>query len=584
MTDLNDRHEHLESEISDALEAERRCERELGEAIARGDSDEVLKDLYRDWDDARAARRGMEPEVEAMGIPPELTGEMPEYALLSYLNPNIQPRPLPVGLPSAMTWDYDLLPDALSSFVRDVAERTQCPPDFVSVALVVEIGSVVGRKFTIHPKRHDDWAVVPNPWGCVIGNPATMKSPALNQAMFPLQSLETSAREQHTKAMTEYKTGSELLELERKVVKDKARKLLENNQKVGAQSLLESVVEDIPPPIPRRHIVNDTTVEKLGELLNQNPNGLLLARDELSGWLARLQDERWAADRAFYLECSEGNGEYTYDRIGRGTLHISSCCLSIIGGIQPSRIASLVRGAVTGDFADGLMQRFQLLVWPDDNREWQLVDRWPNHAVREYVKGIFHDLDQLPDEPRLALHFTEEAQELFNTWYTEHMQEIRRGELHPALQAHFIKMAKTIVSLALLFELIVGGREAVGLVATARALGWADYLKSHAGRVYGAAINASLLGARLILERRRKLPEPFTPRDVMRKGWAGLDSPATINDALAILAEHHLVIRYEVKVETGGRPSARFVWRRTPHGPMVTENPNMSGHPTDRTD
>lgn len=31
------------------------------------------------------------------------------------------------------------------------------------------------------------------------------------------------------------------------------------------------------------------------------------------------------------------------------------------------------------------------------------------------------------------------------------------------------------------------------------------------GRLYGAAINAPLLGAKLILERKDKLPEPFTP-------------------------------------------------------------------------
>jgi len=44
-------------------------------------------------------------------------------------------------------------------------------------------------------------------------------------------------------------------------------------------------VPEVPPPRERRYVVNDTTVEKLGELLNQNPNGLLLFRDELSGFL-----------------------------------------------------------------------------------------------------------------------------------------------------------------------------------------------------------------------------------------------------------------------------------------------------------
>lgn len=315
--------------------------------------------------------------------------------------------------------------------------------------------------------------------------------------------------------------------------------------------------------MPRRYIVNDATVEKLGELLNENPNGLLLVRDELGGWLATMQTEDGAVGRAFYLECFDGNGSFVYDRIGRGTVFIESCCLSLIGGIQPSRIAPLVRGAVTGALDDGLVQRLQLAVWPDDDKEWSFVDRWPNQAARERVEGVIHRLDQMPDDPRHALHFVPEAQELFNAWYTEHMLEIKRDEIHPALQSHFMKMPQTIAGLALLFGLIDGGIEAVGLQATARALDWADYLKSHACRLYGAAINAPLMAAKLIQERKDKLPEPFTPRDVLRKGWAGLESLDAVNEAIAILSEHHIVIGYEVAGEKGGRPSRRYVWRRT---------------------
>jgi len=208
------------------------------------------------------------------------------------------------------------------------------------------------------------------------------------------------------------------------------------------------------------------------------------------------------------------------------------------------------------------VQRLQLAVWPDDDREWKFVDRWPNQAARERVETVLQQLDQLPDSPRQSLHFTSEAQELFSSWYTEHMQETRSNDTHPALQAHFLKMPQTIAGLALLFELISGGREAVGVVTTARALDWADYLKSHAGRLYGAAINAPVMGAQLILERKDKLPEPFTPRDVARKGWAGLDRIESVNEALATLAEHHILICYEVAGEKGGRPSKRCVWRR----------------------
>lgn len=493
---------------------------------------------------------------------PAFAAEMPEHALASFINPAIQPQALPVGLTPALPWDDDLLPEALRGFVRDAADRTQCPPDFVAVALVVAIGAVVGRKRTVHPKQRDDWEVVPNPWGCIIGRPSAMKTPAMKQALRPLSALEAREREKHRDAVTEYKAAGEILDIERKTAKEKAKKLMGDGNKEAALAELTKVANDLPPPIPRRYMVNDASVEKLGELLNENPNGLLLARDELGGWLAKLQSEDGAVDRAFYLECFDGNGSFTYDRIGRGTIFIESCCLSLIGGIQPSRIAPLVRGAVTGESDDGLVQRLQLAVWPDDDREWSLVDRWPNKAARERVEAVFERLDQMPDDSRRALHFTAEAQELFNAWYTEHMVEIRSGDAHPALQSHYMKMPQTIAGLALLFQLIEHDADEVGIEATARALDWADYLKSHAVRLYGAAINAPLMAAKLILERKEKLPEPFTPREVRLKGWAGLDSLEAVNDALATLAEHHIVIGYEVASDKGGRPSKRYVWRR----------------------
>lgn len=516
----------------------------------------ILEDLYGDQWDGPANNL------------PAFAHEMPDHALASYLNPSIQPEPLSEGLPAAIAWGDDLLPEALCGFVRDTADRTQCPPDFVAVSLIIGISAVVGRKRTIRPKQYDDWEVVPNQWGCIIGRPSAMKSPALKQALRPLLALEAKERERYQAAKLEYKAAGEILEIERKSARDKAKKLMAEDKRDDALAAMTELANDLPAPVARRYIVNDSTVEKLGELLNENPNGLLLVRDELGGWLATMQTEDGAVGRAFYLECFDGSGSFVYDRIGRGTVFIESCCMSLIGGIQPSRIAPLVRSAVSGQLDDGLVQRLQLAVWPDDERAWVLVDRWPNHCARERVEAVFERLDQMPDAPRHALNFSPVAQEVFNNWYTKHMTEIRSGEIHPALQSHYMKMPQTIAGLALLFELIEGEADAVGVEATIRALDWANYLKSHAARLYGAAINAPLMAARLILERKDKLPEPFTCRDLLKKGWAGLDSMDAANEALATLAEHHIIIGYEsahdTNPDTVGRPrqAKRYVWRR----------------------
>lgn len=76
---------------------------------------------------------------------PSFLAEMPAAALAAYINSNIAPKPLPSGLARVMPWRDELLPTAFQEYMRDVAERTQCPPDFVGVALVVAVSAVVGR-------------------------------------------------------------------------------------------------------------------------------------------------------------------------------------------------------------------------------------------------------------------------------------------------------------------------------------------------------------------------------------------------------------------------------------------------------
>ena len=99
------------------------------------------------------------------------------------------PQPIPSGLPPVPVFDERLLPSALASWVADIAERAQCPPDFVAVGALVAAAAVIGRQVAIRPKRADDWTVIPNLWGLAVGRPGLMKSVALAEALRPLAPL-----------------------------------------------------------------------------------------------------------------------------------------------------------------------------------------------------------------------------------------------------------------------------------------------------------------------------------------------------------------------------------------------------------
>ncbi|HIA01199.1 MAG TPA: DUF3987 domain-containing protein, partial [Myxococcales bacterium] len=241
--------------------------------------------------------------------------------------------PLTTTLRPVEPFNYELLPDGLSGWVKDVTTRAQCPPDFVSVGLMCSLACVVAGKTAIHPKRYDNWLVIPNLWGVLIGRPSSMKSPALDAALRPLKRLVAAAMKQHAQAVEEHKIDS-TIQKQKAVVRDQdIKKALKTRDGVALDALKKEMEDDDnDAPVERRHIVNDTTVEKLGEILNQNPAGVLLIRDELSGWLKNLDRDDRAHDRAFFLECFGGGMDYTYDRIGRGTLHIERTTVSLLGG------------------------------------------------------------------------------------------------------------------------------------------------------------------------------------------------------------------------------------------------------------
>ena len=70
-----------------------------------------------------------------------------------------------------------------------------CSPDYIAAALIVCLGSVIGARCGIKPKRKDDWIVTPNLFGGIVGDPSSKKSPALGTVTRFLDRLEAKEAE-----------------------------------------------------------------------------------------------------------------------------------------------------------------------------------------------------------------------------------------------------------------------------------------------------------------------------------------------------------------------------------------------------
>jgi putative DNA primase/helicase len=482
-----------------------------------------------------------------------------------------EPQPIPSALLPVKPFDVALLPATLAPWVADIAERMQCPADFPAVGAMVAASSVIGRKAVIAPQRFDDWHVVPNLWGAIVGRPGCMKSPALADALRPLDRLAAIAADRHKEALRDFEIRAKLEGMAGKAAEIQAQKLVAKGETAAAERLLIEAAdtEGEGKPALRRYKVNDATMEALGEILIDNPWGTLAYRDELIGLLRSLDKEGQEGARAFYLQGYDGNQGYTSDRILRGkNLHIDAVCLALLGGIQPGKLQAYIRDAVSGGAGDdGLLQRFGLLVWPDVGKEWRRVDRWPDTEAKNQAFETFQRLDALapgvdPDgkEIPFVYRFTDNAQWLFHEWRAGLETGLRSDDYHPAMESHLAKYRKLVPALALVCAL-ADGKTDVEYTDLMRALSWAEYLQTHAERAYAAGTRPETDGATALLAKIRAgtVVDGFKPADVYLKGWSYLGSPEVVNSAAQMLCDlGHLRRVVQRQKQGAGRPAISY--------------------------
>jgi hypothetical protein len=493
------------------------------------------------------------------------------------------PQALPSSLAPVMAFDDAWMPETLRPWLVDIAERMQCPADFPAAAAMTALSSVIGRRVAIQAKEHDTgWTEHCNLWGLVVGDPGSLKSPTLQAALRPLRRMEAESVRKHQEAEQGRKTELVKTKMMRDAAAKEAAKAIRNGKgaDVDFTALISNDGTDEETPL-RRFIVNDFSLEALGEVMRSNPCGTLAFNDEIAGLLALLEREGNQSLRAFLLLAWSGKEGFTFDRIMRGIRRVDHACLSVLGGIQPGVLAEFVRSAQTGGAGDdGLIQRFSLMVWPDARSEWYDVDKPPQLNGAEDVEEIFRTLEGLSLET-LATHaplnadgvptfsFAPDAQERFRDWRVGLERRLRCDDLARPMIGHLSKYRKLVPALALVIHLAEWRTEAVTLAALDKALQWAAYLETHAGRVYGSRGVVEADAARSLLKKllagTAGLPEEFTARQVRNKGWSGMTKPEEADAVCELLADCGWILPKDAgRTAKGGRPTT--LYRVNPRG------------------
>lgn len=498
------------------------------------------------------------------------------------------PKELRSELIPVKQFDEKLLPAALREHVKDYSARLDnAAPDYAAISVMVAAGALIGGTAEIQPKRNDTgWRLVPNLWGSAIGYPSAMKTPSLQCGLNLLAHAQKVLDQDFADRKANYEAQKAISEHDRSEIEQGLAEATKNASIAKAagtrkeyelalrklMTIQESLKEEPQEPKARELLVNDATIEALAIAAGSNPNGILVFRDELSGWLANLDSPQRPNDRAFYLE-GFSCGSYTQTRVGRAKVKIDRLIVNLLGGIQPGKLAPILASRAAGCGDDGLLERIiQLSVFPDLSGEY--CDLAPDFHAERRAKDVFAVLAGMDtcDGKATTYRFDNEAQKLWDEWAMTHKK--REQSSKPDWQGILGKYPALCAKLALICHLVdaADGMDyedeeefSPSLMVTDKslrcAIQWMEYLESHAARIlsYFRAEKAMLPAVTL----RDKLPQlapSFTRNSLGQKDWRHLTTKDDRETAIEQLIKTGHIREVTITPKNGtGRPSVSFL-------------------------
>ena len=314
-------------------------------------------------------------------------------------------------------------------------------PLMVAMPVLAVCASAIGSTRRIKVKA--SWREFPVLWVIVVARSGQQKSPAFDLALQPLKKREHKASLDHEDDLLRHRESRAQYDVEFGQWKNDAK---------GMQ---------IPPPTPtepaapvrRRYYTSDATVEAIASLLHDNPRGILMGRDEVSGWLLGFNAYKGGrgGDEAAWMELSRG-GTLLVDRKSgdRKTLHCDHACVSVCGTIQPKLLVRCLR---TEQFASGLAARL-LMAMPDSRKR-----AWTDADISEDVVAGYDtvverllELRHLDGKP-VDLPMTKEALKTFVKFYSENADRIYDA-INDDLASALTKIEGYATRLALIIHMV----------------------------------------------------------------------------------------------------------------------------------
>ena len=470
--------------------------------------------------------------------------------------PEIDPTLMEDGRGVVPGFPITVLSPDWSRWVSDTAEAAGTPVDYVAQSLLAAVSALCGAG--VMARVSAAWAEPLVLWQALVGWPSSGKSPALAATRNLLGEIEDLMRARDG----ERRNSHEARVAEARLIGDQWRErcaiAVADGQTLPPRPV-EAHFDEVY--VPSQIVVADATVEALADVVAGNPRGVILWRDELAAWLANLgRYANGGSDRAHWLEAWAAAGVTVNRRSRNQPLYLRKFPVSVIGSIQPDRIAEALSG---GD--DGMAARF-LYAWPDAPSYRGLGDHC--RADDERALARLQAIAGLGDGTSpLHLSLDHEALGVFDAFLRDLHDRLPEAE---GLEAGWLGKGRgTIVRLAAILTLLGWSEQgpgmpipAIGGVALSDAIDlWHGYFWPHARTVFTRAGRTQRdREARKVVRWLRQNRLPAVTRQDIRRDALGQTVDAAEADRIALRLEDFGVLRLdEVQREGRGRPVKRWL-------------------------
>lgn len=478
-----------------------------------------------------------------------------------------------LSMPAWVPFPLGILPQPVRRIVEAGARSIGCDPANLALSALAVLGAAIGTTRRIQIKR--GWCEYPILWTLLIGASGRMrKSPALAVITRPIAERQARELVKYERAMDEY------LALKLKHDADVLQWKKDHKQHSNTEP-----PEAPKKPAAKRLFVADTTVEALAPILAENPRGVLLLRDELSGWLRGFNQYKsggQGGDVPQWLEAHQGGMWMKDRRINREWVSVPRAAVSVTGTTQPG----IAKACLNPEFYEcGLVARLLMAqppasvrTWSDDEISSIVAEDWANvvHQLHDLVaagKGPEFGL-QGSDDDQIApaagdpvdIPLSPEARARFARFVNEH--GLRTAAAEDDVGSALAKLEGAAARLALIFQLADAACEPLGAANVSqidldhieRGIQAAEWFANETERVYQLLRQDEAAAARHALsERISALGGAVTPRDLIRH-VSRIKTAEEARQALDDLVKHEMG-RWEDRPPgpKGGRPSRVFV-------------------------